>query len=231
MTAKILCVFNQKGGAGKTTTSVNVAGGMGIRGYRVLLVDMDHQNTTMKWVSMADEEKPFPASVISLSAMGSKMPASIRSHMDDYDLIIIDCPPAMDSPVPSAALLISDLAIIPYQPSPPDVWAAEDPKLLINKAQQFNEALIVRKLINMLDGRSAIEQAMVESIKGDDTLQTFNSEIKRRAVYKEAAIMGTTIFTMKTKAAVKEFNDLIDEILNLLELPLKLKTSKGKSNE
>ncbi|MEH2402833.1 ParA family protein [Nostoc sp.] len=44
--------------------------------------------------------------------------------MDDYDYIIIDCPPAADSPVPQSALLIADLALVPIMPSPLDMWAA-----------------------------------------------------------------------------------------------------------
>lgn len=92
MSAKIVTVFNQKGGCGKTTVSMHIAGTLGVRGCKTLLVDMDEQGTATRWAAQAPEEKPFPASVIGLAPSGGAMHREVRKFMADYDYIVVDCP-------------------------------------------------------------------------------------------------------------------------------------------
>ena len=81
MTANIIAVANQKGGAGKTTVSMNLAGTLARRGHRVLVADADPQGTAQYWASMADDDKPFPAAVIGTSGHGEKVQTAIRPHI------------------------------------------------------------------------------------------------------------------------------------------------------
>jgi chromosome partitioning protein len=69
MPAKIITVFNQKGGAGKTTVSCNLAGALGLRAKKTLLVDLDPQATASISVGNAPDERPFPASLANLSSV------------------------------------------------------------------------------------------------------------------------------------------------------------------
>ena len=73
MYAKIIALVNEKGGAGKTTTAMNLAGSMANRQLRTLLVDADPQGTAMTWCIAAPENEPFPATVISLSSAGARL--------------------------------------------------------------------------------------------------------------------------------------------------------------
>ncbi len=84
MTAKVVTVFNQKGGCGKTTIAMSLAGSFGLRGYSSLVVDMDPQGTASRWASAAPEERPFPASVISLAPMEGKMHREVKNHIDKF---------------------------------------------------------------------------------------------------------------------------------------------------
>ena len=61
MPAKLIAVFNQKGGCAKTMTTMQLAGTMGLRGMKILVVDMDRQGTSVIWSAHAEKEKPFPA--------------------------------------------------------------------------------------------------------------------------------------------------------------------------
>src|ERR1700693_4650935 len=144
MVAKVITVFNQKGGCGKTTVSMQFAGELGLRGHRGVVVDMEKQDTATRWASQASDEEPFPAALSNLAAMGGKMHREIRSQIENYDYIVIDCPPAVHSPSPSSAMLVSDLALIPVVPAPADMWAVVAAKQLAANAQATNEILKVR---------------------------------------------------------------------------------------
>ena len=230
MSAKIIAVFNQKGGPGKTTVSIHIAGSAGLRGLRVLLVDMDRQATASKWVSMADENNPFPGSTINLAAMEGKMHKELRNHVEDYDLIVIDCPPAMHSAAPSSAMLIADLALIPSQPSPPDIWAAQEPKILVEQAKTTNESLIVRQVINLVEGRSLIEQTMIEAMREDEDIPFLKSVIKRRSAYRECALNGLTVHGLRAKPAIEEIETFVDEVFALIGIKKSLPKTKIKKS-
>ena len=150
MSAKIITVFNQKGGCGKTTLCMQLAGAFAHSGLRTLVIDMDPQGTALRWASAAPDDQPFAATVISLSAMGGKMHREVKNHVDTYDVILIDCPPAMDSAAPTSAMLVSDLALIPVVPAPADIWAAESAVQLAASAAQINDALQTYIVPNMV---------------------------------------------------------------------------------
>src|SRR4051795_3748832 len=141
MPAKIISVVNQKGGSGKTTLSMQLAGALARRGHDVLIVDADPQGTATRWAASAEDEKPFPATVAGLAAAAGKVHREVKKYISRYDYIIIDCPPAVDSLAPQSALLIADLAVVPVIPSPPDLWASVGITKLIENARTVNEEL------------------------------------------------------------------------------------------
>ena len=162
MTAKIIAVVNQKGGAGKTTITMNLAGSLANRGHKVLVVDADPQGTATRWAASASEEKLFPASVIGLSAANTKVHQEVKKFIGDYDWIIIDCPPAADSPIPQSALLIADLAIVPLIPSPLDMWAAVGIRKVIQNVASINETLQTRLVFNQYQSQTSLAKEAVE---------------------------------------------------------------------
>src|SRR3546814_7153755 len=97
---------------------------------RVLIIDMDPQGTASRWSSVASPEQPFPATVISLSPMQEKMIGEVEKMSSGYDFIFIDCPPAIESSVPWAALMIADIGLIPMIPVMDNYWAMEKAKEL-----------------------------------------------------------------------------------------------------
>ena len=90
MAAKIISIGNQKGGVGKSTVTMQLAGALSRCGFKVLVVDADEQATVTKWSAMS-EETPFPASVVGLAAAGAKLHREIQKFVDLYDFIIVDC--------------------------------------------------------------------------------------------------------------------------------------------
>ncbi|TXG96413.1 MAG: ParA family protein, partial [Zoogloea sp.] len=64
--AKVVTVLSQKGGAGKSTLTMQLAGGLVRKGLRVVVIDLDPQETALRWSHAAPEGTPFPATVIQL---------------------------------------------------------------------------------------------------------------------------------------------------------------------
>ena len=229
MTAKVITVFNQKGGCGKTTIAMSLAGSFGLRGYTTLVVDMDPQGTASRWSSAAPEDRPFPASVMSLAPMEGKMHREVKNHIEKYDAIFIDCPPAMNSASPTSAMLVSDLALIPVVPSPADIWAAESAKKLAEAAQANNEDLLARVVANMVQRSTSLAKEMMELLEEDADFPLMRSSLGSRAAFREAQILGSTVHQVpRATAAISEVEAMTDEVLGLLKLPLRKKVGGRK---
>lgn len=221
MSANIITCFNQKGGAGKTTISVHLAVGLARRGFKVALVDADEQNSAMNWSSMASEESIFPVTMMSLAAMGPRLHQELKKHIDNYDFVVVDCPPALNSPIPKSAMLVSDLAIIPMKPSPLDGWAAEPAKSLASQVKVINENLLIRVLPNEVQPRTTLFQEAMEYLKTDMEIPVMESRLSLRTAYRECAALGRTVYDSGRSAAeaVKEIESLVTEVIGLLNGP------------
>ncbi len=217
MTAKIITICNQKGGSGKTTLSMQLAGALARRKSKVLVVDADPQGTATRWAAAADDDKPFPASVMSLSAASSKVHREVKKFIDDYDFIIIDCPPAADSPVPQSALLIADLALVPIIPSPLDMWAAVGIRQVIENVGDINEELKSRLVINQCQPNTTLTKEALE-ILPEFGIDLCSSYIHQRQVYRQSAVFGQSVHDFGSKAAqaTAEVEALTNEVLSLL---------------
>lgn len=217
MSAKIITVFNQKGGAGKTTVSVHLAGTLGLRGAKILIVDMDEQNTATRWVGQADEEHPFPAAIMNLAALDGSMHKEVKKQIDRYDFIVIDCPPAVHSQAPMSALLISDLGIIPVVPSPADLWATVMAKELANKTRGLNDTLHVRVLVNAVQRRTSLARDAIEILGEDEDIPLMRSMIGARSAFRECQAIGATVHRVPgAKEAIAEVEAMVDEALAII---------------
>lgn len=217
MPAKIIAVANQKGGSGKTTVSMQMAGAIARRGNKVLVVDADPQGTATRWAASAEDEHPFPASVIGLSAASAKVHREVKKFIDDYDYIVIDCPPAADSPVPQSALLIADLVLVPIIPSPLDMWAAVGIRQVIANVSDLNEGLKARLVLNQCQPNTTLAQETLEVLP-EFGIELAKAQLRHRQVYRQSAVFGQTVhdFGGKASSAIKEVENLITEVFAIL---------------
>jgi len=216
MPAFICTVYNQKGGSGKTTTSVNLAGTLGLRNKRVLLVDMDDQGTSTRWVAQSNDPTSFLGTPTNLAQMGGNFHKALRDQIDIYDYVVIDCPPAIASPIPSAALLISDLAILPVVPSPADLWAVIAAKDLARNAQIRNPSLKAKVLVNMVQRQTSLARDAISVLEEDQDIPLFKSMLGLRTAYRESQLLGGTVHRVpRNKEAISEVDALVDEIMEI----------------
>ena len=217
MVARIITVCNQKGGSGKTTVSMCLAGALASQGKKVLVVDADAQGTATRWAASAEENTTFPAAVIGLSAANAKVHREIKKFVNDYQYIVIDCPPAADSPVPQSALLVSDIAIVPVIPSPLDLWAAVGIREVINQVKTINENLEARLIVNQCQANTSLAKESLE-ILSEFGIEVCNTKIGQRQVYRQIAIFGQTVNQLGKKAgiALDEINSLTKELLEII---------------
>lgn len=217
MAAKIITVFNQKGGVGKTRLSSELAGTLGFMGHKTLYVDLDDQATATKLTSMADESKPFPATTTNL-APSEKPQAEIRKHIHDYEYIVIDCPPSVQARAPSAALLISDLGLIPVGGDAGELLASYQAKDLGLQAQSINPALKLRFVANMTN-RTVLMRDILSQLESDPDVPLLDTKIGTRNIFREAAAVGQVVaqITGKKDPARLEIASFVGEVMKLLE--------------
>ena len=218
MTAKIITVVNQKGGAGKTTVSMQLAGTIAYKKKKVLVVDTDPQGTATRWAASASDDSLFPAAVIGLSNATAKVHREVKKFIEDYDYIIIDCPPAADSPIPQSALLIADLALVPILPSPLDIWATVGIKHVIDNVLTINEELKARLVLNQCQPKTTLTQE-TQDVLTEFGIPLAKTQIQQRQVYRQSAVYGQTVHELgaKAKPAIAEMEQLAKEVLKLLK--------------
>ena len=234
MAAKVITVTNQKGGSGKTTVAVNLAGTLGRRGYEVLLADIDPQGSASHYVSAAPEGREMSVTIAGLSKTGDRVHKYIQKFSDQYDYIVVDSPPVVDSKGTRSALSISHLVIIPVQPAPLDFESTKATLELIENTQVQNRRLKARLLATACP-RTNIAETMLEAL-GDVRVPLMDASLGYRTAYREAAGEGAIVHDMgyTAQAAAEEVDALTKEVLDLLHprgVPKPVKREKPAADE
>ena len=204
----IVGVLNQKGGVGKTTLSVNLAACLARTGARVLLIDADPQGSALDWAAARQGDPLF--SVVGFPR--ATIHKEIAQLGQGYDHIIIDGPPRVTD-LARSAIMASDIVVIPVQPSPYDIWAAEEVVKLITEARVYKENIksvfvVNRKITNTAIGRDVREALAAYPI------HVLDASIAQRVVFAEAAAQGQAIFEIDpTGPAVAEMEAVAAELL------------------
>lgn len=204
----IIGVLNQKGGVGKTTLSVNIAAALAHSGARVLLIDADPQGSSLDWSAAREGDPIF--SVVGLPR--ASVHKEIGQVGQGYDHIIIDGPPRVTD-LARSAIMASDLVLIPVQPSPYDVWAADEVVKLIQEATVYKENLKSAFVVNRKIANTAIGRDVGEALAAYE-MPILTSTVTQRVIYAEAAAQGKAVFEIDTVGpAAAEIAALVAEIL------------------
>lgn len=228
----IVAVMNQKGGCTKTATTMQLGGAFAECGVSTAIIDMDPQATATLWSMQSRPGKPqFPAKVVSLSALKESFLDKLGPLTESFELIIIDCPPAIESNVPWAALLVADLAIIPVVPVMDNVWASKIAEELVFKANDERKAKgasgqLAGVFLLQQQRRGTVFEVCEEFLRDGARLPILSSKISLRNIYPESQLYGTHVSAMGKSAAAEEVTAFRDEVANLLGIKLRKASPK-----
>ena len=208
----IITVGNTKGGVGKTTLAVNLAIARALAGRDVWLIDGDRQGTAQMAISIRADAGHAPGIACATYPDGPTLRAQVQQQKDKFDDIIIDAG-GRDSTALRAALVLSDVLLVPFQPRSYDVWALNDMASLIDEARSVRDALRAVAILNCADpGNLSTDNAEAAAAVADvPQFEYLDTPIRRRKAFANAAGQGLSVLEFKpTDAkAVKELNALV----------------------
>jgi len=254
-----IAIANQKGGVGKTTISIGLAGGLAEIGKRVLLVDMDQQGnlssafldnihalkktifdlliddteiSEVLYKTKIDNIHILPAN-LSLSDLDIKLVGDEDSQYylmealaeikNNYDYIIIDCPPNLGKAT-RMALVAANGVLIPIECQE---WAVKGSSQLDSyvdkvKARANPELEILGFVINKFDPRRGLENIYNKSLRKKYGTRVFATEFHNNVQYTEAATARMPInYYLPSSKQAELFRNFINELMPYVE---KIKT-------
>ena len=190
MTARIVTVAQQKGGAGKTTMVAHLAIAWAQAGHSVAVVDIDPQASLSAWWAMRGEMGvPAPVGArgkggVSVHRItGWRTANEVEKLARTNDVVIIDSPPHAETEA-KIAVRSADLVVVPLQPSPMDLWATK--ATLDLAAGEKTAALLV---LNRVPQRANLTEAMIAKL-GELDATVAKSRIGNRVALAAALVEG-----------------------------------------
>ena len=205
----VIALAGNKGGAGKSTLAINLAGALADRGD-VVLLDADPQGSCLHWATAADGRnrvKVIPAA--------DDLAMTLGENRQGVNFVLIDCPPALQAEQTLTALAEADRVLIPILPSPLDIWAGLYVKPVLQQAQTGNPGLQVLAVINQLEPRTRLSQLARQAL-GELGLPTATTMLRRRMAFRQAILEGRCVSDMGKRGAeaAQEIAQLIEELVD-----------------
>ena len=204
----VITVAQQKGGAGKTTLAANLAAALA-EGRRVAVLDIDPQRSLARWHALRAGRKGV-AEVVLSEISGWRLGTEIDRLRRAHDLLIVDSPPHVDTDA-KLAIRAADLVLVPLQPSPPDLWAAEGTLKLAGEEKRK-----ARLLFNRAPASGSL-RAAVEAEIAEHGYPMLAATLGNRVGFAGAFAKGLGVTeTAPRSTAAQELRAVLDELKGML---------------
>lgn len=211
----IVTVGNTKGGVGKTTLAMNLAIARALAGRDVWLIDGDRQGTAQTAITIRAETGRQPLIACAQYADGATLRAQIQKVGSKFEDIVIDAG-GRDSTALRAALVLSDVLVVPYAPRSLDVWALADICNLIDEARAVRDGLRAVAVLNNADAVGQDNQEAIEALADFPQLEYLATPIGRRKAVANGAGQGLSVLEMNPKdpKACEEITALFNAVFS-----------------
>lgn len=219
-----IAILNEKGGTGKTTTSVCLSAAIGRLGRKVLLVDLDGQAASSRWLGVEEDTRfadalwkgegldPIPDVVpgVSLAPGSGKLDSvahdlrptqggqlrKLLGRLSGFDYTLIDCPPSLGNRLIGNALLAADAAIVPVETS---VLALDGLKILLTTLDDVREGFdhtieLMGVLACRYDARTRLSRLILDELNRALPGKVFQTVIRENVRVRECPGSGQVIF-------------------------------------
>ena len=208
----IILVGSQKGGCGKSTTSINICAQLANEGHDVVLVDADRQSTSAKWAGDRSELQSLPR-VHCLQKY-----ENIRDTLLDldtrYDFVIVDAA-GRDSRELRTGMTAAHIALVPFRPSNADLDTLPHLQEIITQAKDLNPGLNVYAVLTMAPTNPMVSETKdsLEYLEDFPEIKVLDTIIRDRKVYRDSLSEGMGVIEMTNTKASVEIKSLVEEIL------------------
>ncbi|MHC4715595.1 MAG: ParA family protein [Planctomycetota bacterium] len=229
-----IAIVNEKGGTGKTTTAVNLSAAIGEIGRKVLLVDLDGQAASSRWLGVEDDTsfadalwagtglRPLPdvAQNVSLVPGSGKLDSvahdlrptqggqlrKLLGEATGFDYAIIDCPPSLGNRLIGNALLAASHAVVPVETS---ILALDGLKILLTTFQDIrdgfgHEIILAGALACRYDARTKLSRLILEELRRALPGKVFRTVIRENVRVRECPASGQSILTFAPESHAAE---------------------------
>jgi chromosome partitioning protein len=187
---KHILVANSKGGSGKTTLATNLAGYLATISKKVVLADLDRQQSSTQWLNRRPANVP-----------------SIQVQNDDFkpEWMVTDSPAGLRDDKLAEAVKNADCIIVPIQPSAFDIGAASDfLKVLIEEKSVRKNKTFVALVGSRVNSRTNAAVGLAEFM--DQTGFPVLAYLRNSQVYTTAAEQGLSIFDMRPSIVAQDID-------------------------
>jgi chromosome partitioning protein len=246
---KIIAIINEKGGTAKTTTSVNLAAALGEMGQKVLLVDLDGQAASSRWLGVEGDTRladallrgsgleplkdvlpgvslaPASGKLDSIShnlrpTQGSQLRRVLAEVQDQYDYILIDCPPSLGNRLIGNALLAASHAIVPVETS---ILALDGLRILLTMLDDIRQGFeheieLIGALGCRFNSRTRLSRLVLAELHRALPGKVFGTAVRETVRIQECPASGESILEYASDcSAAEDYRAVASELVNGLK--------------
>lgn len=212
----IIGVIQVKGGCGRSTLATNLAGYFSAH-HRTALIDADMpQGTSSSWGAIRQQAGKANNLTIATAPNHQALVNLVAALSNTNDYVLIDCPPRI-AEMTRAALILSDLCLVPLGASAADIWATSDLLTTINEAKAVKQGIDARIVWNRFRSTTSSAKELSASVRKGLGLAELRSKVGLRIAYSDALARGQTALEWTDKNAKIEMQELGKEVAKILK--------------